>query len=151
MSTRQTNNDVIAAQILKRIGKKVTFTYPAEEGRKTGFLKDRAVIYSPGSTGVPYWDVVDLIEFPNEPEPEWIRIGYCRKPKERLIWGSQTTITEPIETWKKLLVHAAKEKEWFRRLLEGVVEQVKRETASPLTPADQVLPPPASRPSIPSG
>jgi len=146
----KTNNDTIAAQILKPIGKKVTFTYPAEEGRKTGFLKDRAFIHSPGSTGVPYWDVVDLIEFPNEPEPEWIRIGYYRKPKERLIWGSQTTITEPIETWKKLLVHAAKEKAWFRRLLEDAVEQVKREAAQPLTPADRVLPP-ASRPSIPGG
>ncbi|MEK7806557.1 MAG: hypothetical protein AAB528_02390, partial [Chloroflexota bacterium] len=77
-----------------------------------------------GSTGVPYWDVVDLIEFPDEPYSHWIRIGYYRKPKDRLNWASQTTITEPVEIWRKLLVHAAQEKEWFRNLLEDVMEEL---------------------------
>jgi hypothetical protein len=123
-----TDNDTIAAKILDRIGKKVSFTYPGHEPNKTGILKDRAFIPSPGATGVPYWDVVDLIEFPDEPQPEWIRIGYYRKPKDRLVWASQTTITEPVETWKELLVHAAKEKKWFRKLLENVLERVKGQT-----------------------
>jgi len=59
-----------------------------------------------------------LIQFPNEPEPEWLRIGYYRKPGDRLVFGSQTTITEPIVVWKKLLVHAAREKAWFKKLLD---------------------------------
>lgn len=121
------DDDSIAAKLLEPIGKKVHFTYPGDEPNKKGVLKDRAFIPSPGATEVPYWDVVDLIEFPDEPEPEWIRIGYYRKPKDRLVWASQTTITEPVGTWKELLVHAAKEKRWFRKLLEEVLERVKTE------------------------
>ena len=131
-----TKLDGITEQILKPIGKKVMFTYPPAEGFKKGFLKDRAVIFSPGSTGVPYWDVVDLIEFPGEPEPLWIRIGYYRMPKDRLIWGSQTTITEPIGTWKELLVHAAKEKKWFRKLLSQVMDEVESELAQQVNQGD---------------
>jgi len=131
-----TKPDGIAEQILKPIGKEVKFTYPPAEGCKKGFLKDRAVISSPGSTGVPYWDVVDLIEFPGEPEPQWIRIGYYRMPKDRLVWGSQTTITEPIGTWKKLLVHAAREKGWFRKLLNEVMEEVESEPAQHVNQGD---------------
>lgn len=122
---RISNIESIEERILKPIGKRVTFTYPLAEGCKKGFLKDRAFIFSPGSTGVPYWDVIDLIEFPGEPEPQWIRIGYYRMPKDRLIWGSRTTITEPIETWKKLLVHVARQKGWFRKLLKEVMEEVE--------------------------
>lgn len=81
---------------------------------------------NPGSPGVPYWDVVDLIEFQNEKNPKWIRIGYYRAPKGRLQWGSQTTITEPVETWKRVLVDAAKQKRWFRDLLVGVVRELER-------------------------
>ncbi len=126
-----TTDDSIASKILSCIGKEVKFKYPGDEPGKTGHLKDRAFIRSPGETGVPYWDVVDLIEFPEEPQTEWIRIGYYRKPKDRLVWASQTTITEPVETWKELLVHAAKEKKWFRSLLEEVLERVKREGRRP--------------------
>ena len=122
------NNDTIAAKLLKPIDKEVSFTYPGDEGCKKGVLKDRAFIHSPGTTGVPYWDVVDLIQFPDESKPKWIRIGYYReKPKGNLRWGSQTTITEPVEIWRKLLIHAAKEKKWFRKLLEDVMKEVKRE------------------------
>jgi hypothetical protein len=112
-------------KIMKQKGKPVTFNYPGNEGQKNGILKDRAVIPSiPGSTGVPYWDVVDLIEFPGEKEKEWIRIGYYRKPGNRLVWGSQTTITEPITVWKQLLVNAAKEKKWLRDILKDVVKEL---------------------------
>src|ERR1039458_10445570 len=90
----------VRERILSRIGTEVTFKYPGTEGDKKGILKDRAVVNSNNEVGrVPYWDVVDLIEFKEDKERECIRIGYYRKPKERLIWGSQTTITEPIKVW----------------------------------------------------
>jgi len=122
----ESNFDAVANQILKAVGRPVSFQYPGTEGCKNGILIDRAVMHSPspGSTSVPYWDVVDLIQFPNEPEPEWIRIGYYRKPGDRLVYGSQTTITEPIAAWKKLFVHAAREKAWFRELLEEVMAEL---------------------------
>lgn len=114
-------------KILSRIGKGVSFKYPGSEGDKHGILKDRAVVESANALGiVPYWDVVDLIQFEGEKEPEWIRIGYYRKPKYKLNWGSQTTITEPVSIWKKILVNAAREKKWFRDLLEDVMEELKK-------------------------
>jgi len=39
-------NQTVEEKILRRIGKKGTFTYP--EGLKKGYLKDRTFIYSPG-------------------------------------------------------------------------------------------------------
>ncbi len=117
--------EAVAKQILGAVGRPVSFQYPGTEGCKKGVLRDRAVMHSPGSTGVPYWDVVDLIQFSNEPEPEWIRIGYYRKPGDRLVYASQTTITEPIAVWKKLFVHAASEKAWFKQLLEEVMVELE--------------------------
>lgn len=111
--------------ILRQIGKAVVFQYPRNEGTVSGKLKDRAVLTStPNTEGVPYWDVVDLIEFAGAAEPEWIRIGYYRKPGQRLVWGSQTTITEPVRVWKELLIHAAREKRWFRQLLRDVMAEL---------------------------
>jgi hypothetical protein len=49
-----TEDDSIAAKLLSPIGRKVKFTYPGDEPSKTGLLKDRAFIPSPGATGVPY-------------------------------------------------------------------------------------------------
>jgi len=105
------------------IGEKGCFKYPGG-GEKHGILKDRAVVESRN----PYWDVVDLIEFQGEEEPEWIRIGYYayyRMPEDKLQWCSQTTITEPVSIWKRILVNAAREKAWFRDLLEGVMKELK--------------------------
>ena len=117
---------LIIAKILEAVGRPVSFRYPGDEEGKSGILIDRAVVRSnPGARGVPYWDVVDLIEFKGEQNPEWIRIGYYRKPKNRLQWGSQTTITEPVKTWKRVLVKAAKQKRWFRTLLRSVVAELK--------------------------
>lgn len=81
---------------------------------------------------MPYWDVVDLIKFDDEEEP-WIRIGYYRMPPKtmRLNFAGQTTITEPVSVWKKLLVKAA-EKEWFRKLLDEVTEELKKQPATQL-------------------
>jgi hypothetical protein len=117
-------NDVIN-KIKSCVGKKVSFKYPANEGDKHGILKDRTVVESINEIGtVPYWDVVDLIEFKGEKEPEWIRIGYYRKPKDKLNWGSQTTITEPISVWKNIFVTAAREKKWFLDLLIDVMKEI---------------------------
>ena len=111
-------------QILSKIGKKVTFQYP--EGDRTGILVDRMVIESANEDGaVPYWDVVDLMEFAEEKEP-WLRIGYYRKPHERLVFAGQTTITEPISIWKKILVNTANEKKWFRDILVDVMKELKK-------------------------
>ncbi len=117
--------DVIR-KILSRIGSHVKFKYPGTEGDKDGILKDRSVVRSNNEGAqVPYWDVVDLIEFKEDREREWIRIGYYRKPKDSLNWGSQTTITEPIRIWEDILLNAAAEKKWFRDLLERVNERLK--------------------------
>jgi len=116
----------ILNKIRQAVGKPVSFRFPGSEGHYEGVLKDRAIIVSnPETSGVPYWDVVDLIEFPEHSEPLWIRIGYYRKPKDRLNWGSQTTITEPITVWKRVLIEAAKQKPWFRGLLEDVMRELK--------------------------
>lgn len=114
-------------KILSRIGKEVSFKYPGSEEDKHGILKDRAVVESTNAPGkVPYWDVVDLIQFEGEEESEWIRVGYYRKPKYTLNWASQTTITEPVSIWKRILVNAAQEKKWFRDLLEDVMKELKK-------------------------
>jgi len=54
-----------------------------------------------------------------------MRIGYYRKPQQRLNWGSQTTITEPVSTWKALLTKAALEKPWFRSSLAQVMAKIE--------------------------
>jgi len=117
-------SDQVTQQILGKIGSRVTFLYPAAEGNAEGTLRDRYVLPVSSRGNVPYWDVIDLIDFPNEPVRDWIRVGYYRKPGDRLVWGSQTTITEPVATWKRLLVGAAREKRWFRELVEEVVREL---------------------------
>jgi hypothetical protein len=124
MNNPSSNDD--KRRILSRIGTNVAFKYPGDEGDKHGILKDRAVVDSTNPPGaVPYWDVVDLIEFKGEEEPEWIRIGYYRKPKQKLNWASQTTITEPVSIWKRILVSAGRDKKWFRDLLDDVMNELK--------------------------
>jgi hypothetical protein len=117
------------AKILSRIGTKVNYKYPGDEKSQHGVLKDRSVFESQYPGDVPYWDVVDLIEFEGEKEPECIRIGYYRKPGKTLNWGSQTTITETVSGWKGMLVKAAQEKKWFRDLLEEVTKELERPKA----------------------
>lgn len=112
-------------KILSCVGKPVHFTFPPGEPAQRGVLKERTVFVSPYGGTVPYWDVVDLIEFEGQNEPEFIRIGYYRKPGKRLNWGSQTTITETVSGWKGLLVKAAREQKWFRKLLDDVMKELQ--------------------------
>ena len=120
------NERDVIAQILGAVGRPVSFRYPAGEKHKFGVLKDRVVVRSnPRTHGVPYWHVVDRIEFPQEKTPMWMRIGYYRKPKGHLRWASQTTAMGPIDMWKRMLTEAAKQMPWFRGLLMSVVADLK--------------------------
>jgi len=124
------SQDPVVRKIMDAVKKPVTFKYPGNERPKKGILIDRVVMRSnPASADVPYWDVVDLIEFREEAHPKWIRIGYYRRPKKRLVWASQTTITESVAGWKRLLVKSAKQQKWLRDLLEDVMAELKRGTA----------------------
>ena len=114
-------------RILSKIGKKVEFTFPPEEGDKRGILRDRAVFESNYVGKVPYWDVVDLIEFEGQAELDFIRITYYRKkPGQPLNFAGQRSITEPISVWRKMLVSVAREKKWFRSLLEDVMRELEK-------------------------
>lgn len=120
-------SDEVIAKIMNAVGKPVRFKYPGTEGELNGTLKQRVVLAAGQNVGgVHYWDVIDRIEFGCEGEREFMRIGYYRKPLERLIWGSQTTITEPLSTWRTLFIKAAQEQEWFRDLLIEVMAEVKQ-------------------------
>ena len=115
--TNRPSNAQIELQIRTRLGKPVHFKYPGNEGSRRGVLKDRVIIRSnPTAKGVPYWDVVDLIEFPDAPEPLWMKVGYYRYTEGRRFWGSQTTLTDPLSAWRRLFVKA-KSRPWFTPLL----------------------------------
>lgn len=108
----------IRTKLLKAVGKQVKFDYPGGIGNKRGRLKDRVIVWSGGDSqsGAVYWDVVDLIEFPDAEYKDWIRIGYYRQVGDRLGWAGQTTITEPCHIMKLIFACAAKKK-WFRDVL----------------------------------
>ena len=116
-------------KILSCIGQPVRFNYP-EGIVKIGILKDRSVtesghLVSGDTESAFYWDVVDLIEFEGESEP-MMRITYYRKLNGRLVFAGQTTITEPISTWKRMLLDTAQKKAWFRDLLQGVMGELEK-------------------------
>jgi hypothetical protein len=110
------------AKIRKAVGKPVKFDYPSKFKRR-GLLKERVIVWSGWSEEskrkrVGYWDVVDLIKFPHKGGHRlWIRIGYYRQVGNKLRWASQTTITEPPHTMKRIFAQAAKQKKWFRDVL----------------------------------
>lgn len=116
--------DATTRQILSAIGKPVAFNYPEGESHSRGILRDRCVMPVEPRDGIPYWDVVDLIHFPEEQDADCIRVGYYRKSGGSLRWASQTTLTEPVRRWKALLIKAAREKSWFRQLLQEVVAEI---------------------------
>lgn len=110
-----TENEV-RAKLFEPVGKPVEYEYPG--GIKLrGRLKDRVIVRSgEDQSGAVYWDVVDLIEFPEAEDKEWIRIGYYRQVGDWPRWASQTTITEPCNTMKRVFAEAA-QKKWFRDVL----------------------------------
>ncbi len=112
-------------RILSRVGSKVGYRYPGNGVRRVGLLKDRTGIKEPNRKNeVPYWVVVDLIDFPDQRERDFMRFGYYRQSSSS--WGSQTTLTMSLSNWKRLLVRAAREKEWFRKLLEDVTSEIEK-------------------------
>jgi hypothetical protein len=110
--------------MLSRVGEPVTYHYP--EGDRHGVLEDRFVLsVGRNPAGVSYWLIVDKIKFLAFPK-HWIRIGYYRQSKDRLVFAGQTTSTFRVSEWKRLFVRAAKEKKWFRELIQDVVDELKK-------------------------
>jgi hypothetical protein len=88
MLKRPRDTNRIIKKILKRVNRPVSFSYPAGEEHKHGVLVDRAVVRSnPGTRGVPYWDVVDLIEFK--------AALVCRAPDNRTV----APLLDALEGW----------------------------------------------------
>lgn len=77
---------------------------------------------------VPYWDVVDIIEFEEPKKFVALRFGYYRLKDGKLRWASQTTLTEPLEVYKKLFVKAAREIGIFRNFLRTVLKEAISQT-----------------------
>jgi len=103
----------IHAKLMKPVGKRVKFKYPGSI--QHGYLKDRLVVRSGPSDGAQYWDVIDLIDFPEHQHRYWFRIGYYRQVGNKFRWAGQTTITEPIHIMKRVLKAANKKmKDWDR-------------------------------------
>ena len=124
--TQQERFDEIERRILERIGSQVSFQYAEPKLSREGELADRVTLNPyPGSTDdISYWNVIDLIRFPDETEKEWMRVSYYKNSGSRLVWGGMTALTEPISAWKRLFVHAAREMPWFRNLLKDVMREL---------------------------
>jgi hypothetical protein len=133
------SDEEILRRVLGKIGSPVRFRYPGSEGRKHGILKSRVAMKSDStSSGVRYWDVIDLIEFPNETKKRWVRFGYYRQDGPILRWAAQTSLAEPEQNMRRLFRTAASRAPWFRRLvggLERLPNQPLQPTGSPVTPA----------------
>jgi len=115
-------------KVLDKIGNKVNFDYP-NKPQFSGRLKDRCVILASSWQGGKTADVVDLIEFTEPEHFDAIRFGYYNIKDEnegKLQWASVGALTEKKDDMKELFVKAAREKEWFRALLEDVLIQVQK-------------------------
>lgn len=117
-------NRAVRAKLLAAIERPVRYKYPGG-GIRVGTLKDRIVLRTgwsgwPGSTHqakADYWNVIDLIEFPDSQHRFWIRFGYYRRTGDVVRWAGQNTITERPHIMKRLFAQGAKRKKWFRDLL----------------------------------
>jgi hypothetical protein len=99
------------ARIMSKIGSPCKFKYP-RGSHPQGYLRDRVALWGSKYDDVDYWDVVDLLEFPQEPKRYWIRISYYRVDT-RLYWAGQYSISEPIDIMKRILKQANKRmKNW---------------------------------------
>lgn len=117
MSKKLLTIDEQKQELLQKIGKEVTFSYPDNNrGKRKGLLKHRSVIFAEDfkADGIVYWDILDIIRFDGEPEDE-IRFTYYRykykggtnlrgKPI-KLGWNfaGQNSFCEPISKVKELL------------------------------------------------
>lgn len=110
----------VRAKLMGRCGTRVRFRYPGNNTR-TGRLIDRVVVFSSRLTDASYWDVIDLIEFPDHKHRKWIRISYYRQVGDKLRWAGQTSITEPLHVWKRIFGQGARKKNWFRDVLASAV------------------------------
>ncbi len=117
-------NQAVKNKIMEQVGKPVIFDCGLDEKHLQGKLLDRIVMHANPEEPdrVPCWDVVDLIQFG---EKRWLRFGYYRMPKDHLLWCAQTTLTEPLETLKGLLIKAARKKSWFREFLEDILQEAR--------------------------
>jgi hypothetical protein len=101
-------------KILSAIGKPVHFKYPDGSVRH-GILKDRVVEVDDNPA---YFNVIDFILFGDE---EYLRFSYyhviSKQGKDVLKFAGQTSLSAPPEFVKNLF-DAAKEKPWFRKLLD---------------------------------
>ena len=114
------NEMEIIKRIRSRIGEEVNFTYPDGSLRK-GELLDRVVEIgstSIHSEGKDYFNVIDLIKFPDDDEKN-IRFGYYIYDDEKgLRWGSQTTLCEPASLIHDLF-KKARSKKWFLNVISA--------------------------------
>ena len=111
-----TPDPAVTAKLMTAVGRPVKFTYPAAEGTRQGTLKDRAVAVGSNTRGVPYYNVIDLIEFADEPEP-WVRITYYRHLRSgKLSFAGQYSICEPVSSWERLMAVGGATP-WFRPLI----------------------------------
>ena len=96
------SDESVKRQILSKVGKRVKFKYPGDEGELRGVLRERVVIESdPGPLNIPYWDVVDLIEFPGAPKPLWMRVGYYRFALDWLPVWLMAIAPWAVERWRR--------------------------------------------------
>lgn len=115
------NENEIMKRILDKIGDNVYFRYPDGSDR-IGILLDRVVEIGSASIhseGKDYYNVVDLIKFPDDDE-ENVRFGYYIYDDEKgLRWGSQTTLCEPVSIIRDLFIKAYT-KDWFSKLFSKI-------------------------------
>ncbi|MFA5414012.1 MAG: hypothetical protein WC295_00850 [Methanoregula sp.] len=119
---------VIEQKVLEKIGNPVNFDYP-DKPQFNGHIKDRCVMLASSWQGGKSADVVDLIEFTEPENFTAIRFGYYNirgDNEDKLQWASVGALTEKVDDMKELFVKTAREKEWFRCLLEDVVKQVSK-------------------------
>ncbi len=114
------SDDDILKRLMAKVGSRVSFKYPGGEGEKRGILKDRVAVKSNEGArrGVRFWNVIDLLEFPDATQP-WIRFGYYRQDGSRLVWA-RSSLADGEEDVRRLFVAGIQQAEWFRQLVTGL-------------------------------
>lgn len=113
--------------LIGRKGNPVRFKYPEGDFSvypRVGVLKDRFVFFDSEDDVVVYWNIIDLIQFKDDPE-NWLRITYYRYKKQEMKFNfaGQTSISNPISGWVQMFSKAIKEKYWFKEFFKEVQKQ----------------------------